>query len=915
LNFGHTTIMETETQETSTVPELGFAQRGLPWLVAVGALVLYSLTINHWLRLESLDSVARATGWDWTPQRDGPLFFLVTLPFRALPGAIQPLALNCLSAVLAALTLGLLARSVALLPFDRTREARQREHHELALLSIPLAWVAPLAAVVLCGVSYGFWMNATAGVRDMLDLFLFAWVVRCLLEYRLDRREEWLLKLAFVYGLGVATNYAMIAFFPACLVAVVWTMQEAAFEAGVWLRMLGCGVAGLLGYLILPAAGVITGNAPYGFWHHLRLEFALQKGALLAVPRWLVFMLVLQSVVPVLLMGIRWRAAQGDTNPAGARLAVFIMRFMHILMWAVCLSVFLDFQWGPRRLGAGTSWLPLYYLAALGAGYYTGYLLLVFQTQVAQPWEHKAPATRLAGRAVAGLVLLLTCAACAWLVVQNLPAVRKNDGQELAQLADMIAHSLPATPAYLMSDGPTELMLAEAALFRQAGQQPHVLVNTRLLPYPPYHAQLARQYPGRWSPLPAAAEGVGSLDAVFLASLVARLAASNAVFYLHPSLGYYFEVLQAVPHGAVVQLVSMPTNSLGGVAVPSAELDAIQKFWTGERTVLAAIMQRNWITSADALYVHLFLSRALNCSGVTLQRHGRLAEAGPWFEAAEKLFPENIAARENRIFNGQLREHKLPALDLTKPLVGKPEADWSALLLQCGPFDSPAWTFAVGRAFAEGQLFRQAVGEFQRVQKLCPANATVQVWTGSTEALVRLALGDAKGAEQQALALRGSYPKDAVALETLTQIYMTTDRWPEVERSTQEELEVNPANVRALLNLAAARVKLKNFAGAIPPLDQLLKVAPRTPAALFNRAIACLQSGRLSEAELDYRELLEIAPETPAIRYGLGEIADQRKDTNNALLQYRRYLSLAQPGTAEYKEVEQRVKALAGGVR
>ena len=902
-----------ETQETSTVPELGFAQRRLPWLVAAGALILYSLTINRWLRLESLEAVARATGWDWAPQRDAPLFFLVTLPFRALPGAIQPLALNCLSAVLAALTLGLLARSVALLPFDRTREARQREHHELALLSIPLAWVAPLVAVVLCGVGYKFWMNATAGVREMLDLLLFAWVIRCLLEYRLDRREEWLLKAAFLYGLGMTNNYAMVAFFPVWLVALVWIMQEAAFEAAVWLRLLGCGVAGLLGYLILPAAGVIMGNVPFDFWHHVRLEFGFQKGALLAVPRWLVFLLALQSVVPVLLLGIRWRAAQGDTNPAGARLAVVVMRFIHVLMWGVCVSVFLDFQWGPRMLGAGYSWLPLYYLAALGAGYYTGYLLLIFQTQVGRPWEREAPAARLAGRAVAGLVLLAACAAGGYLVVRNLPAVRNSDGRELALLADTIAHSLPATPAYLVSDGPTELMLTEAALLRQGDRQPHVLVNTRLLPYPPYHAQLARQYPGRWAPLPAAAEQMEALDPAFLGTLVARLATSNAVFYLHPSMGYYFEILQAVPHGAVVRLSPRPTNSLGRVVVPSAELDAIQKFWTGERAALAAVMQQDWIASADALYAHLFLARALNCSGVTLQRNGRLAEAGPWFEAAEKLFPENVAARENRVFNGQLREGRLPVLDLTKPVAGKEEPDWNAVLLQCGPFDSPAWTFAVGRVFAGGQLFRQAVGEFERVRELYPTNVTAQVWSGCAEALVRLALGDVAGAERQVLALRGSFPKDAVVLETLTQIYMTTDRWPEVERSTLEEVEVNPANIRALLNLAAARVKLKNFAGAIPPLDKLLTLAPRTPAALFNRAIARLQSGLLIEAERDYQELLQIAPETPAIYYGLGQIADQRKDPGNALTQYRTYLRLASPGTTEYQEVEQRVRALLGG--
>jgi len=48
----------------------------------------------------------------------------------------------------------------------------------------------------------------------MLDLLLFAYVIRNLLEFRLDGRESWLLKASLVYGAGMTNNWAMIGFFP-----------------------------------------------------------------------------------------------------------------------------------------------------------------------------------------------------------------------------------------------------------------------------------------------------------------------------------------------------------------------------------------------------------------------------------------------------------------------------------------------------------------------------------------------------------------------------------------------------------------------------------------------------------------------------------------------------------------------------
>src|SRR5213595_3308924 len=112
----------------------GFVRSRLPWLMTAAALVVYLLTLNRWVSLSSLSLVSTIASKDFTPPLSAPLHFLLTFPVRWLP-----VALNAFAAICASLTLGLLARSVALLPHDRTREQRQRERNEFALLSIPSA--------------------------------------------------------------------------------------------------------------------------------------------------------------------------------------------------------------------------------------------------------------------------------------------------------------------------------------------------------------------------------------------------------------------------------------------------------------------------------------------------------------------------------------------------------------------------------------------------------------------------------------------------------------------------------------------------------------------------------------------------------------------------------------------------------
>ena len=107
-------------------PEKKFVSTFLPWLIAAGALCVYLATLNPWVSFGNLRAVARLSGWLWQPELYSPLYWLVTLPLQWLPPRLIPLALNLFSCLCAVASLGLLARSVLLLPQDRTQEQRRR---------------------------------------------------------------------------------------------------------------------------------------------------------------------------------------------------------------------------------------------------------------------------------------------------------------------------------------------------------------------------------------------------------------------------------------------------------------------------------------------------------------------------------------------------------------------------------------------------------------------------------------------------------------------------------------------------------------------------------------------------------------------------------------------------------------------
>ena len=157
--------------------------------------------------------LARVNSDEWRPIYVAPLTWLLTLPVKWLPSGVQLLGLNFISALCAALSLAWLARSVSILPHDRTQLQRNQAIDENGFLGIRLAWVPVVIAVVMCGFQRSFWEHAIVGTGEMIDLLLFAYCVRGLLEYRVEEKNSWLYKVAVVYA-PTGPNRDFICFEP-----------------------------------------------------------------------------------------------------------------------------------------------------------------------------------------------------------------------------------------------------------------------------------------------------------------------------------------------------------------------------------------------------------------------------------------------------------------------------------------------------------------------------------------------------------------------------------------------------------------------------------------------------------------------------------------------------------------------------
>ncbi|MGA2174074.1 MAG: DUF2723 domain-containing protein [Verrucomicrobiota bacterium] len=949
-----------------------------PWLVFVAALALFGVMLNHWVTLASLPLVSQITGWDWhplplpwRPEPMAPLFLALTWPVRLLPAAWQPLALNLFAAVCAAATLGLLARSVRLLPHDRTRDQRQREPGEFALLSVRTAFLPPLFAVLMLAGQSNFWQNAVAASTDMLDLAVFAFVIFCLLQYRISQNDKWLLGMALVYGLGVTNNWALIGFFPLFLIALVWIKGIGFFNLRFLARMMGCGLAGLLLYLLIPLLGSLGGDHD-NFWSLLHQELGAQSFGLRLIPHYIVLVAAMTTILPLMFAGVRWPSFAGEISAAGNMLTQLMLRVLHVAFLLLALVTFFDFRYSPglRMREMPIGFLTFYYVAALAIGYFTGYVLLLFGRKPAPGWENLSPLTKGFKAVMLALVWLLPVAATAGLFWQNFPRIRAGSSPALAQFADETLGGLPAKGAIVLSDDPARLFLLEATCQRRGIANRNILIETASFPHRQYIQYLAARHPDLKKIMTPPEHLRRVLPAESLVNFMSQAGQRQPIYYLHPSFGYYFEAFYMKPHGVVYELKNFTNNAAQPPLPSEAEIAANEAFWTRlEKGPLLPLPElAKWGGNAQAVATDY--SVALDYWGTDLQRANHLKQANARFREAVRINPDNFIAKINLEYNTHLQKGDHRPIDSAE-LLYKALSLYRGLvpvLKLNGPMDEPELDLQFGQLLAEGKNFRQAAALFERRLELLPGDAEAELAMAKTY----VDLGQGNKALESVRRLRNSAkinPWELTRVEGLA--YVANNDYPAAEKIFHDAIKAAPndpgrvallaefdrvtayealrahkeaeathrfnsalTNINLELELLAAptapdtgaydlpetllkkaevQMMLKSYEAAIATLDQIMQLQSSNPTALLNRAIAEVQLKKTKAAKDDYKALRKLLPnELYVVDYGLADIAASEKDSAEEKRCLRHYLKTAPDDTAEYNQVKLRLQKLEG---
>ena len=906
--------------QKQTDPRKNWTPRILPWLLAAAMLAVYVLTLNHWVTLANILPVSKVSGFMWQPELYSPLLFLVTYPFHWLPVAKIPIALNLLSAVCAAVTLGLLARSVALLPHDRTEAERVRERSDYTFLTCGSAWFPPVLAVVLFGLEFGFWQNATSFTGEMLNLMIFAFIIWQLLEFRLDERFGRLYLATVVYGAGMADNWALISFLPVFVIAILWLRGLDFFNVRFLTRMALSGLAGMSCYLVLPVVGMFSGVYSASFWELLKPAWQLDWLVIHAISsgdvRYNVLIMSVTTFLPVLVMAVRWSASFGDSSRMGTSLVNYLFSGIHAVIFSVCVWVMFDSPFSPHQISLhiylnpfyGTPALTMYYLSALGLGYYCGYFLLVFGKKAVPSRRNSKPLPALPGTfdmfspvvywgtyAAAGLAI-------GTLIYKNLPLIRAVNDNTLLKYAQFTEQSLPPGGGILLSDAEpnsssqqTRTLLMQVALARSGRDKDYLVVDTQSLKWAPYFRYLHKKSPQKW-PQQVGDKEMGQVTALGILSTLNQVSKSNTLCYLNPSFGYYFELYYPEPHGLTYQLKLLPEATLLPPPLAAGLISENQKFWNQfGQTELPRIQKAvtppdpNAVPNnmGDWLLMHLhgvaevnpnaelvanFYSRALDYWGVALQQAGQLPAAAECFTNALAINPDNIVASINFDFNQSLQSGASATNDLehiSPDRFGK-YRNWNAVMNANGPFDEPSFLFANSVLLVRNGLTRQTIAPFTRVRQLAPNNLAVCLWLAHLYLVNRLpdraleVLHD-----PQTHPLRFNLTEtNSTDLNTLTALsYFQKDETARGSKLFELEMARHPDNGPLFTTVSQAYFAHGLFTNALRVIDHRLAQTPDDPEWLFGQGFANLQIGNYDQAIVALTRVMDLTTNDPTARF------------------------------------------------
>jgi Flp pilus assembly protein TadD len=941
-------------------------------LVAVTAVLVYGLTLSWGTLVNSLPLDAKLTGWDWQPMTSEPLLWLLTLPLRFLPDAWIPAGLNLFFAVTGALTLGLLARSVELLPWDCPPD-----ENKTRIKTLPV-----LLACAVGGLEFNFWQEATAGAGAMLNQLLLAAAIWCLLEYRAAKEMRWLNAAALVWGAGMAENWVMLLNLPWFVAALIWLRQRRFFKWDFLLRLALLGLAGLSIFALLPLVNGLNPHSPWSFTEAWLVTLKSTKGTFAALyfdfwarHRLMTSVVLLYFLVPTLpcLVGLQDRGTNNKSHVE--RFQLWLYRGLRVGLLLACLWLAFSPSIGPqqvllRQFGVSLPLLSFDYLDALGIGFLAGNFLFVSQIRperrgrglVAKmnSWVRRSAPALLAS-AMAIIVI--------GLAARNLPAILQANRQPLENFGALAASELPAGGGIVLGDDASKLDVFQAALSHHRENGLWLAVDLRYLALPEYRAALERRQPLGW----LTAQTRHPLKPLEQLRLLNQLARTNRLFYLQPIPGrLLFEQFYTEPHDALTELKLYNKDQIGTPPMSAADRVAGEKFWdeawqkqmeplcqpAPKRMSAWNKISTAWsgrfclepLPAPQQRLLRSWYSIYLDSWGVELQRNRWLPEARRRFEQALALNPNNWSAAINLECNTNLQAGK--QLDFTglDDMVGQ-FRDLPHLVMamnSCGPFDEPRLCFLLGRAFGQAGWPQQALQQLERAKTLAPDALSPELLLAElysrcrlddkvfeivrhlrtttagaptnqlAELDVELSLLEARSwvsqtnpanARRILQSVLQQHPNDTPTANLVFKAYMAFGDLTNAFQIVADQLAGNPDNIPALNNQAAILIQMNRADDALPVLNRALAIT-NAPAIRLNRAIAYLQNRNLAAAEADYHQLENQAVDVFSVHYGLAEIARLRNDTNQAIRQFSICLTNTPIGTFKWEDVRTRLDLL-----
>ena len=703
------------------------------------------------------------------------------------------------------------------------------------------------------------------------------------------------------------------------------------------------------------------------------MEWRSQSYALHLIPRWVVMLAAMPTILPLVFAGVRWPSFEGEVSAVGNVLTRLMLRLLHLAFLLLALVTFFDLTYSPglRMREMPIGFLTFYYLGALAIGYFTGYLLLIFSRRPTYGWERPSAVRTGFNFLMLAAIGLLAVAAPAWLYYQDYPRIQAGNSPALAQYTDEVLQALPPKGAIILSDDSERLLMIEAACQRRGAANGNILIETASFSHREYIQYLASRYPDLKKVMTAPEKLRHVLPAKSLIYFLLQVGKQQPIYYLHPSFGYYFEAFYMKPDGVVYEMKTFPNNTEAQPPLPTAaEIASNQAFWKrmedGPLRTLPDLAKK----SGGAQALAIDYAAALDYWGVDLQRANHLKEASDSFAEALRLNPDNFIAKANLDYNTQLQNNSHQPIDSTG-ILSRALAYYrsiESILKLNGPVDEPGLDLEIGQALAEGKNFRQANALFERRLQLLPGDAEAQLAIAKTdvdagdgkkalellraiskapkigswdllrcEALAHVANREYELAEKIFSDAVKAEPKDVSRLTILADFYrvrgyeaLQTNQPAEAARRFETALTNLDAALQIdqapsapesaieevpqlLLKKAELQMMLKSYDQAIQTLDHFLELRHANPTALLNRAVAEVQLKKFPEAKKDYQSLRKLlSGEGYIADLGLADVASAEKDAPEEIRRLKLYLKSAPDDTEEFGYVKKRLQKLEG---